>query len=76
MMVRHLLSTLPSPSFIQVDAEDSKTAVRCHAPVTIASVEWLALCLRPQDSDTRLSERFSAENTLARSVAAFLNQGE
>jgi hypothetical protein len=76
MMVRRLLSTLPSPSFIQVDADDSKTAVRCHAPVTIALVEWLALCLRPQDSDTRLSERFSAENTLARAVAAFLNQGE
>lgn len=76
MVVRRLQSTLPSPSFIQVYAEDSKTAVRCHAPVTLALVEWLALCPRPQDSDTRLSERFSAENTLARAVAAFLNQGE
>jgi hypothetical protein len=76
MMVRHLLSTLPAPSFIQVYAEDSKTAVRCHAPVTLALVEWLALCPRPQDSDTRLCERFLAENTLSRSVAAFLNQGE
>jgi hypothetical protein len=75
-MVWRLLSTLPSPSFIQVYAEDSKTAVRCHAPVTIALVEWLALCPRPQDSDTRLCERFSAENTLARTVAAFLNHGE
>jgi hypothetical protein len=59
-----------------VYAEDSKTAVRCHAPVTIALVEWLALCPRPQDSDMRLCERFSAENTLARTVAAFLNHGE
>ena len=51
-----------------MDAADSKTAVRRHAPVTIALKEWLAMCPRPQNSDTRLCERFSAENTLARAM--------
>ncbi len=56
------------PSFIQVDADDSKNAVRRHAPVSIALKEWLAKCPSPQDKETRLCARFSHENALARSM--------
>jgi integrase len=56
------------PSFIQVDADDSKTAVRRHAPVTIALKEWLARCEKPKDANTRLCARYSAENTFARAM--------
>jgi integrase len=55
------------PSFIQVDADDSKNAVRRHAPVTVAFKEWLSCCNRGDD-DARICERFSHENALARAM--------
>jgi integrase len=64
------------PSYIQVDAEDSKTAVKRHAPVTIALKEWLARCPRPKDSDTRLCGRYSAENALARAMTKAIRDAE
>lgn len=56
------------PSFIQVDADDSKTAVKRHAPVTIALKEWLAKSKRGED-DQRLCARFGHENALARAMS-------
>jgi integrase len=55
------------PGFIQVDANDSKNAVRRHAPVTIALKEWLAKGKRGQD-DERICARYGHENALARSM--------
>ena len=55
------------PGFIQVDADDSKIAVKRHAPVTIALKEWLAKSKRGED-DQRLCTRFAHENALARAM--------
>ena len=55
------------PSFIQVDADDSKNAVKRHAPVPIALKEWLAGVKRGED-DQRLCARFAHENALARAM--------
>ena len=55
------------PSFIQVDADDSKNAVKRHAPVPIALKEWLAGVRRGED-DQRLCARFAHENALARAM--------
>ena len=55
------------PSFIQVDADDSKTAVKRHAPVPIALKEWLAGVKRGE-ADQRLCARFSRETALARAM--------
>lgn len=57
------------PSFIEVSADDSKTAVRRHAPVTIALKEWLALYQRPENRDIRLCSRFAHEKGLARAMS-------
>lgn len=55
------------PSFIQVDADDSKNAVKRHAPVPIALKEWLAGVKRGEN-DQRLCARFAHENALARAM--------
>jgi integrase len=55
------------PSFIQVDADDSKNAVKRHAPVPIALKEWLAGVKRGE-ADQRLCARFAHENALARAM--------
>jgi len=55
------------PSFIQVDADDSKNAVKRHAPVPIALKEWLAKVKRGED-DQRICSRFTHENALARAM--------
>jgi integrase len=55
------------PSFIQVDAIDSKNPVRRHAPVLVALKEWLADCTRGED-DERICARFSRETGLARAM--------
>jgi integrase len=55
------------PSFIQVDADDSKNAVKRHAPVPIALKEWLAGVKRGE-ADQRLCARFSRETGLARAM--------
>lgn len=56
------------PSYIEVSADDSKTAVRRHAPVTIALKEWLARYQRPENEDMRLCARFAHEKGLARAM--------
>lgn len=56
------------PGFIQVDADDSKNAVKRHAPVTIALKEWLVKSKRGEDEE-RLCARFGHENALARAMS-------
>jgi hypothetical protein len=50
-----------------VDADDSKNAVKRHAPVPIALKEWLAKVKRGED-DQRICSRFTHENALARAM--------
>jgi len=57
------------PSYIEVFAGVSKTAVRRHAPVTKVLKEWLALCQRPENEDMRLCARFAHEKGLARAMS-------
>jgi integrase len=56
------------PSYIEVSADDSKTAVKRHAPVPIALKEWLAGVKRGE-SDERLCARFAHEKGLARAMS-------
>jgi integrase len=56
------------PSYIQVDADDSKNAVRRHAPMPIALKQWLARCKRPADKSLRLCSRYGHESALARAM--------
>jgi integrase len=55
------------PSYIQVFRGDSKTAVRRHAPVTVALKEWLATC-KKGELDQRISTRHGHMNALARAM--------
>jgi integrase len=55
------------PSFIEVSADDSKNAVRRHAPMPIALKQWLEQCTRGEGED-RICAKFGHENALARAM--------
>jgi integrase len=64
------------PSFIEVSADDSKTAVRRHAPMPIALKHWLARCKRPSDKSLRLCSPYGHENALARAMTKAIRDAE